>query len=78
LVDGIWVSWNIGNGPNATVTVEDTYSYTGMTLRDLQPQDTLQNDWSVVNWTAVEAYTCQKVKSDGCDVLTAKVERPWH
>ncbi len=41
LVDGIWVSWNVGNGPNATVTVQDTYSYTGFTMTDLQAQDTL-------------------------------------
>jgi glycine cleavage system regulatory protein len=78
LVDAIWVNWKVTNGPNATVSVQDTYSYSGMTLADLQSRDTLQNDWSVTDWRSLEPYTCQKVKSGGCDILTARVERPWH
>jgi len=34
-VDGVWVSWIVGNGPKALVSVQDTYSYTGDTIYDL-------------------------------------------
>ena len=78
LVDAVWVTWIVGNGPKALVSVLDTYSYSGNTIKDLQPGDTYSNDWSVVDWTATEPYTCQKVASNGCDILTARIQRPWH
>ena len=41
-------------------------------------RDPMANNWHVVDWTDVEPYTCQKITSDGCDVLTAKVYKYWH
>lgn len=35
LVDGVWVHWEIGNGPRAQVTAIDTFSDTGKTGADL-------------------------------------------
>ena len=37
----------------------------------------MSNNWHVADWTSVEPFTCQKIDSEGCDVLTAKIFRYW-
>lgn len=77
LVDAVWVNWEIGNGPRALVSVVDTYSDTGKTGADLMPSDPIANNWHVEDWTEVQPFTCQKLQSEGCDVLTAKIYKYW-
>lgn len=78
IVDGVWVTWAIGNGPRAVVTATDTYSNKGKGGADLEERDPISNNWHVEDWTDVEPYTCQKLESEGCDVLTAKIYKYWH
>ncbi len=78
MVDAVWVNWSVGNGPRAFVTATDTYSNTGKTGYDLEPFDSVYNDWYVDDWTDVQPLTCVKVKTKGCDILTAKVYKYWH
>ena len=78
LVDAVWVNWQIGNGPIAKVTAVDTYSDTGKGGKDLMAKDFIANNWHVEDWTDTEPYTCQKLESEGCDVLTAKIYKYWH
>ena len=35
LVDGVWVTWEVQNGPTATVSAQDTYSISGKSGADL-------------------------------------------
>jgi hypothetical protein len=77
LVDAVWVNWTIGNGPRAAVNAVDTYAYAGNSGADLADHDELANNWHVRDWTDVMPYTCQKIDSEGCDVLTAKIYKYW-
>lgn len=78
LVDGVWVNWEITNGPKAKVTAEDTFSYAGSTGKDLAEKDLIGNNWHVADWTYAQPFTCQKLESEGCDILTAKIYKYWH
>lgn len=53
MVDGVWINWSVGNGPRAFVTATDTYSNKGKTGYDLEPFDSVYNDWYVDDWTDV-------------------------
>ena len=78
MVDAVWVKWEIGNGPAAFVTATDTFSLTGTKGVNLEKSDPLANNWHVKDWTSVEQFTCEKIESEGCDVLTAKIYKYWH
>lgn len=77
-MDAVWVTWVIDNGPVANITITDTYSNTGKLGVDLEDSDPIGNNWHLEDWTEKEAYTCTKINSGGCDILTAKIFRYWH
>ena len=60
------------------VSARDTYSDKGKKGKDLMYQDPIANNWHVVDWTDVQPFTCEKLVSEGCDVLTAKIFKYWH
>ena len=56
----------------------DTYSDRGKKGADLETRDPIANNWHVADWKNVEPYTCLKINSEGCDMLTAKIYKYWH
>lgn len=70
LTDVVRINWEIQNGPNAAVSVLDMYTNSNaVILKDFQ-KDSKNQDWTVTK-NPNEAWTCYKVNSQGCDVLTA-------
>ena len=74
LTDVVRVSWNVWNGPTATVSVVDMYTNSNKAVLTDFKVDTSSQDWKVtVN--PEEEFNCYKVNSQGCDVLTTRITK---
>ena len=67
------MKWDIYNGPEANVEVEDMNDYSNYGNIDSFVKDRKYQQWSVKSWLP----ECTKLESAGCDILTAEISKTW-